>query len=165
VDHGEPDLIEAVRRGRREEFASFGWAGEVPDPGAPATFERSRIDPAKAGDGRHAGVLALHTELLSLRRSLAALRPGAASVSTACDEERRWVAALYRAPECTVLVGFNFATDACSLSSASLSGVPRLVLSTDEARFGGEERPAGAEDGGLRLPPETARLWTVEAAA
>jgi maltooligosyltrehalose trehalohydrolase len=29
VSHGDPALIEAVRRGRREEFARFTWEGEV----------------------------------------------------------------------------------------------------------------------------------------
>ena len=31
-------LVEAVRRGRTEEFSRFGWRGHVPDPGEPATF-------------------------------------------------------------------------------------------------------------------------------
>ena len=25
TSHGDPELVEAVRRGRREEFAAFGW--------------------------------------------------------------------------------------------------------------------------------------------
>ena len=33
IDHGDAGLIEAVRRGRKAEFASFGW-GDVPDPHA-----------------------------------------------------------------------------------------------------------------------------------
>ena len=30
-----PELVEAVRRGRKEEFATFRWAGEPPDPPPP----------------------------------------------------------------------------------------------------------------------------------
>ena len=32
ISHSDPELIEAVRRGRRAEFAAFGWQGETPDP-------------------------------------------------------------------------------------------------------------------------------------
>src|SRR5690606_3279569 len=31
VDHGEPELVKAVREGRKNEFKSFQWEGEVPD--------------------------------------------------------------------------------------------------------------------------------------
>ncbi len=32
ISHGDAGLIDAVRNGRRGEFASFGWLGEPPDP-------------------------------------------------------------------------------------------------------------------------------------
>ena len=48
----DPALIEAVRRGRREEFARFTWEGEVPDPQDEATFLRSKVNPARATEGR-----------------------------------------------------------------------------------------------------------------
>ena len=48
TSHGDPALIEAVRAGRRAEFASFAWQGEVPDPQAPETFVRSRLDRGRA---------------------------------------------------------------------------------------------------------------------
>jgi maltooligosyltrehalose trehalohydrolase len=32
TSHSDPDLIEAVRKGRREEFDDFLWQGEAPDP-------------------------------------------------------------------------------------------------------------------------------------
>ncbi|MDP2968233.1 MAG: DUF3459 domain-containing protein, partial [Deltaproteobacteria bacterium] len=43
VSHSDPELIEAVREGRREEFAAFRWEGEIPDPQDEATFLRSKI--------------------------------------------------------------------------------------------------------------------------
>src|SRR6185312_4839423 len=38
VSHGDEQLVRAVREGRRAEFASFGWGGDVPDPQDHATF-------------------------------------------------------------------------------------------------------------------------------
>ena len=41
VSHCDPGLIEAVRSGRKQEFANFTWAGEPPDPASEETFRRS----------------------------------------------------------------------------------------------------------------------------
>jgi len=43
TSYGDPQIVEAVRKGRREEFKQFG-GGDVPDPQDPATFERSRLN-------------------------------------------------------------------------------------------------------------------------
>ena len=51
TDHPDPEIARATREGRAREFADFAaFAGrEIPDPQAPETFERSKLDPA-AGD-------------------------------------------------------------------------------------------------------------------
>src|SRR6185503_2081252 len=43
ISHSDPDLIEAVRQGRRAEFAAFDWRGEVPDPQDEATFLSAKL--------------------------------------------------------------------------------------------------------------------------
>ena len=73
VSHGDEGLIEAVRRGRREEFSAFSWQGEPPDPQAEATFERSRINHELRKAGMHARIYAFYKELIRLRRSVPAL--------------------------------------------------------------------------------------------
>ncbi|MEU8922636.1 malto-oligosyltrehalose trehalohydrolase [Kitasatospora sp. NPDC048545] len=68
TDHTDPDLAEAVRRGRRREFAEHGWAAEaVPDPQEPATLLRSVLDWTELRR-------APHTELLTWYRTLVRLR-------------------------------------------------------------------------------------------
>ena len=69
VSHGDPALVEAVRKGRREEFTGFDW-GEVPDPFAEETFRRSRIDRSRKDDK----ALQWHKALLKLRRDHPALQ-------------------------------------------------------------------------------------------
>ena len=44
TSHSDAALIEAVRRGRRDEFAAFRWKGEPPDPQDEATFLRCKLD-------------------------------------------------------------------------------------------------------------------------
>lgn len=69
TSHGDPELAEAVRAGRKREFSSFAWQGEAPDPQAVETFERSRLTPPDA-DGLR--LRETYRELLALRRTLPA---------------------------------------------------------------------------------------------
>ncbi|MBA3802177.1 MAG: malto-oligosyltrehalose trehalohydrolase [Acidimicrobiia bacterium] len=79
IDHGDPALVEATRTGRLAEFAGAGWDGDVADPADPATFARAVLDPSLADAEPHRSLLAAHTEMLSLRREIAALTDPAAS--------------------------------------------------------------------------------------
>jgi maltooligosyltrehalose trehalohydrolase len=73
VSHSDPHLVEAVRRGRKEEFASFEWQGEPPDPQDEKTFERSKLNHSLKKEQRHCALLGFHKELIRLRKSLPAL--------------------------------------------------------------------------------------------
>ncbi|MFG2575846.1 malto-oligosyltrehalose trehalohydrolase [Streptomyces sp. NPDC048481] len=94
TDHTDPELAEAVRRGRRREFAAHGWAEEdVPDPQDPATRERSCLDWSEPGREPHARVLAWYRELIALRHTQADLTdPDLADIKVAYDAQARWLA-------------------------------------------------------------------------
>ena len=86
TDHTDPDLAEAVRQGRRSEFAAFGWRPEdIPDPQAPETFESAVLDWGEPGRGEHAQMLGWYRDLLARRRSL---QPGAGTAEVAESERR-----------------------------------------------------------------------------
>ncbi len=75
TDHTDPDLGEAVRQGRRSEFASHGWdEHQVPDPQDVATFEASRLDWSELEQDDHARLLRWYRDLIRLRRERRALR-------------------------------------------------------------------------------------------
>jgi maltooligosyltrehalose trehalohydrolase len=67
-------LRDAVREGRRREFARFPQfqdprvAAQIPDPCADDTFERSRLDWEGSATAPHAEWLSLYRRLLELRR-------------------------------------------------------------------------------------------------
>ena len=72
TDHQDPDLAEAVRKGRRSEFAAFGWQPEdVPDPQADETFQSAILKWDERSQTQHAETLAWYKELLALRRQIA----------------------------------------------------------------------------------------------
>ena len=74
VSHSDQVLIEAVRRGRREEFSSFRWQGEPSDPQDEATFLRCKLDHELRRQGHHRALLEFHRELIRLRREIPAFR-------------------------------------------------------------------------------------------
>jgi maltooligosyltrehalose trehalohydrolase len=78
VSHTEPQLVEAVRRGRRREFEAFGWEAEPPDPQDPATRAASVLHWELRSQGRHRLLLELYRELLTLRGEHPALATAAA---------------------------------------------------------------------------------------
>jgi maltooligosyltrehalose trehalohydrolase len=64
----DPGLAEAVRHGRRSEFAAFGWGEEeIPDPLSPATVERSTLDWKEPSAPQHRFMLELYRGLIALR--------------------------------------------------------------------------------------------------
>ncbi len=74
VSHGDPGLAEAVREGRKKEFASFGWSDEPPDPQSSGTFEASRPDRKLICMAEHAAIYRYYRELIRIRRRIPAIR-------------------------------------------------------------------------------------------
>lgn len=144
VSHGDPELIEAVRRGRREEFTSFAWQGEVPDPQAEETFRSARIDPELRRDGEHGRIFALYRELIRLRREfppLARLDRGGVEVS--CRDREKLLAVRRTAGGEEVVCLFNFGGERREWPLPA--GTWRDLISSAAPRFGGEgeEGPPG----------------------
>jgi maltooligosyltrehalose trehalohydrolase len=76
-DHSDPDLAEAIRSGRRTEFAELvGSGADVPDPLAATTFESARLRWDERTSGVHARLLRWHTDLIALRRARPELAAG-----------------------------------------------------------------------------------------
>lgn len=87
VDHSDPALIEAVREGRRREFADVDWSGDVADPAAPETFSAAALDPDLAHGGPHRAMLDLYRRLIETRRRLDVLTDPAAVQAVTCDDD------------------------------------------------------------------------------
>jgi maltooligosyltrehalose trehalohydrolase len=156
VSHGDADLIQAVREGRRWEFAAFGWAGDIPDPQSESTFAGSSLDWGRSEEGNHARLRALYTDLLRMRHQEPALRPGSASISVKHSESDQWVSLTLQATGSSLIASFNFGSVERILALESPGG-HAAVLSTDDPRYGGEGK-SGLTSTGLRLAPRSAAL-------
>ena len=73
VSHGDPGLVEAVRKGRKLEFEAFHAQGTPPDPQAMDTFLRSKLSWEKRDQESHKTLLAFYQHLLNLRKRMPAL--------------------------------------------------------------------------------------------
>jgi maltooligosyltrehalose trehalohydrolase len=125
TDHQDPRLAQAVSEGRAREFASFRWAGEVPDPQAQGTFERSKLDWSERARAPHAELLDWCRRLIALRAARAARKEARGKPRAAFDARAAWL----RFEHAGVLAVFNFA--ATPQRIARPKGTWELVLASD----------------------------------
>ena len=74
TSHSDPDLSQAVKEGRKKEFAAFGWKGNVPDPQDEKTFLDSKLDTDLSERGTYKLLYEFYRELIRLRKEIPALR-------------------------------------------------------------------------------------------
>jgi maltooligosyltrehalose trehalohydrolase len=103
TSHGDPALIEAVRRGRREEFAHFGWGDEVADPQDESTFAASVLNYAAKDIEPHRTLRRFYKSLLALRKRLGL---GSAKPDVTWTESAKTLTLAYRAVP--ILAIFHF---------------------------------------------------------
>ncbi|PRY15527.1 maltooligosyl trehalose hydrolase [Pontibacter ummariensis] len=73
VSHSDKELVKAVQKGRKEEFANYKWEGDPPDPQAEQTFKKSKLNWEQRGQGKHALLRDWYQALIGLRRREPAL--------------------------------------------------------------------------------------------
>jgi maltooligosyltrehalose trehalohydrolase len=160
VSHGDPELAEAVRRGRKEEFASFAWQGEVPDPQAEETFLSAKIDPELRHEGVHRILFSLYRELIRLRKDLDPLRKLSREEMEVVGIEPEKILVMKRwSGGDEVLCFFNLDNRQHSVPASVRHGSCRKILDSADEQWGGAggpaagELPAGTGDTLLRLAP------------
>ena len=125
--HGE--LAEAVREGRRREFASFAsfsdpaGRAQIPDPNAPETFERSRPEPEPACKTTRSK---LYRDLISLRSEHIVPRLRAAKAIGAEAAGPLAVVARWRLDDAVLTLATNLGPQACTLEQPA----GRLIFET-----------------------------------
>jgi len=161
TDHGDPDLAEAVRRGRRAEYPE----SEPPDPQSPETFLRSRLSRGLAREPRHRALLGLYTALIRLRKSVPALAnlskepmdvrvigpsPKTEGGKAPGDSARIMVARRWRG-DAAAVAAFNFSASPAAAQVPLPAGRWKLLLDSADTKWAGPGRaaPAEIESGGM----------------
>lgn len=107
VDHGDPALLEAVRKGRKEEFAGFQWQGEPPDPGSEKTFLTSRLNHRLREEEPHRTMRSFYQTLLALRKSEPEVWPGTRAEMMVEEINGALLAVKFRCSAGDLLIIFN----------------------------------------------------------
>ncbi|MFH1726431.1 MAG: DUF3459 domain-containing protein [Elusimicrobiota bacterium] len=148
TSHSDAGLDDAVRRGRREEFAEFRWPAGFVDPADPATFERSRPDAGLCAAQPHRRLLGLYTELLRLRRGLPALKELSKRSATATALEEQKTLLVVRASDAgSVFAAFHFGDRPASVALRVPPGNWRRLLDSSDQRWGGPGARSAPEIG------------------
>ena len=159
VSHGDPDLVEAVRRGRAEEFAGFTWAGDPPDPQSEETFVRSRIDRSLREKPEHAGLWEFHRALIALRRSEPSLAtPTKDGLETWADSGAGLLRLRRRVEQQEAVAFFHFGED--DVITPLPEGRWTRALDSGEERFAGPgtDTPETIETPGAELTVPATRV-------
>jgi maltooligosyltrehalose trehalohydrolase len=90
INHKDHHLVQAVREGRKKEFAQFQWQQEPPDPQDKSTFQKSKINWQKRKENNHAVLLNFYSQLIKLRKKHSLLRcPGKKQINAWASEEKK----------------------------------------------------------------------------
>jgi maltooligosyltrehalose trehalohydrolase len=164
IHHGNPGLVQAVRNGRRAEFAAFHWKGEMPDPQSEATFHRARLQHHLRQEGRHRVLREFYKLLLQLRRTYPALvQSGHRQQEVTCFDRERVVAVRRWQGEEILLLG-NYGIYPTTVAVAAPPGDWIKILDSSESPWlgPGNGPPDIASSTGnltLTLPPRSAVLY------
>jgi maltooligosyltrehalose trehalohydrolase len=169
IDHGDEGLIEAVRQGRKSEFAAFGWT-EVPDPYAQSTFDQSRLQWDKHRSEEQQFLQRWYHALIGLRKSIPALGPGRKkdSLKVLADQKAK-VLTIHRTgqtgPQAFIFLSLN--ENAIKTGIVKPDGQWNLTLDSNAREFGGHPDTLApttldvpTEPLALELPPYAIWVYT-----
>ena len=155
TSHGDTALGEAVRQGRRAEFAAFGWEDSVPDPQDERTFSRSRLDHSLKEKEPHQTLFRFYKQLIRMRREYDL---GADTAQTVRELGGSAILVLREGGRLQMAMICNFAAFSVALNLPELAGKWTSVIHSADARWNGPASDRLTEmnlstGGELRLSP------------
>ncbi|RZM25230.1 MAG: malto-oligosyltrehalose trehalohydrolase [Pedobacter sp.] len=145
VSHTDPELAEAVRKGRKAEFEAFHLEGEAPDPMAAETFNNSQLQWDLLGEKEHQMMLNYYKMLIQLRKEHPALKSGIRKDTFATADETKQTLILVRKHETEDVY--------CLMNFSATSQL--LELSEEDCVYEKVADSAASEWGGKSTAPET----------
>lgn len=161
IDHSDPELIRAVDRGRKEEFAQFQSEGGPPPAHEESTFLKSKLDWSENSDRQHSTMFAYYQHLIRLRKQHPALMNyDRSSVTVHCDSSTGILILKRSSGEQHIYAVFNFSG---FTNNVTLKGndqpLHSLLSSSDEKWLGPASTPAVYNPGtDITLLPESVLL-------
>jgi maltooligosyltrehalose trehalohydrolase len=165
VSHTDQELAEAVRKGRKAEFAAFHAQGEAPDPVSEETFINSQLQWNLTEQGEHQVMLNFYKALIALRKKLPSLhhldRKG---VKAAANEEQKTLVLRrkHHVQEAVILMNFSVNIQTISLPDPAQNW--HKQFDSADAQWNGPQAAADTVAGGqtVQLQPESFLIFINE---
>ncbi len=158
VSHGDPELVEAVRKGRKEEFASFHQSGEAPDPQSEDTFNNSQLQWRLPGVEPHATMLRYYQALIALRKTHPALKkPDRNGLEVIASPDKNNLVLVRVQGSSKLCCLLNFSKDGQSIDLPEGFDRPSLLFNSADAQWNGPDASTVFSEAGkaVRLKPES----------
>jgi len=161
ISHSDEALIEAVRKGRKAEFAAFHNEGETPDPQSEDTFNRSKLDWTKTTAGKHNVMLSYYKKLIQIRKQNPALHTlNRANSQAEAIADKKVLILKRHAQDQQVVVALNFSTAQQSIALADFTGNLQLLLDSAATEFAGQNQNTILADGHITISPESILIFS-----
>jgi len=161
ISHSDEALIEAVRKGRKAEFAAFHNEEETPDPQSEETFNRSKLDWAKILDGEHKLMLDYYRKLIELRKQNPALYTleRANSHAEALPEKNTLILKRHAQSKQIVAV-LNFSNEQQCIAVDDFTGDWLLLIDSAAPEFIEQNHNTISADGNIIISPESLLIFS-----
>ena len=166
IHHSDPGLVEAVREGRRREFAAFGWQTDPPDPQDETSFRQAKLNQALCREGNHRVLMNFYRDLIRLRKTNASLaQPSKKNMAVFEDEQKMMMLVRRWSTSAESWIIFHFGSGPES-TPVSLSEGPWIkALDSAEKQWQGPGSQLASEiesKGSVRLtrPPQSVLVLT-----
>lgn len=158
VSHTDPELADAVRKGRHEEFASFFKGGaEAPDPMSEKTFRSSKLQWERLGQEPYSTMLHYYHELIQIRKRFACFSRLEREMSHAVADVENNTLLLRRKGNPSAICLMNFSAQAKELTWEE-SGAWSIILCSADKEWKGDSNLSSkslSPGQSLTLPPES----------
>jgi maltooligosyltrehalose trehalohydrolase len=132
VSHGDADLVEAVRKGRQEEFAAFGSDGTPPDPQAVETFLSAKLDQDQRHTGPHHVIFDFYRKLIRLRKEYGPFsRISNGNQKVIAYPEEQLLAVIRNTSKNQLIRLFNFSNQNRTIPPSLVNGTFRILLDSE----------------------------------
>ncbi len=164
ISHTDKQLVEAVRKGRKAEFAAFQHSEDTPDPQSETTFNHSKLNWECLDQPKHQLLLAYYKNLISIRKSNPALNHlNRKQVSANAIKDQNCLILVRRHEEQKITCLMNFSDREQKLSFPNLS-TAKVLLNSADVQWGGVNKAIASvsDQDQIIINPQSILIFTSE---
>jgi maltooligosyltrehalose trehalohydrolase len=163
ISHTDSQLVEAVRAGRKQEFADFHTLGEPPDADGLETFAKSTLNWELQRSGHNQILRSFYRRLIALRKALPSLRAPTREGTCIDSLNAKKLLMVYREyQDNQTLLILNFNTEAVTWAGVIPKGDWHLEVDSAAPQWSGhqpERAPTLQPDQPVALQPQSFVLY------